>query len=142
MRVLLVLLVSLGACVCPPGLAPEASAPASAQVQTLPDAVRASAVVIGDGDGSVVIVSMTAGQAIGIDPDRPARLRLGGGWVEAAVSEAPSARRDGDQMRTTASYRVKPQAAGVLARGGDVLMQLSVGGVWHEVTARRADVLE
>lgn len=115
--------------------------PASAET-VLPDQTEATISVIGDGDGAVVFVSVTADEAVEIDSGRPAQLQVGERWREVPAVDPPTTQRIDGRVRTSTSYRVSPDAARLLARGGDVRMKLSIGGMWRTVTARRIDVLE
>ena len=141
MRFLLLLSLFVGACACPPRLAPD-EAGGSASATAVPEEMDATISVIGEGDGAVAFISVTADRPVWIDAERPARLRMGEHWVEVAPLEPPAARRTEDRVRTSASYRVRPELARFLARGGDVDVQLSVGGTWQTVTAERSDMLE
>lgn len=136
MRSLLSLLFLLGACAPTVPQAPDASTAMASEDAT------AELAVIGDGDGAVVLLSVTDHSAVALDAERPARLMIGGKRIDAAMLDAPSMRQIGDQTATGASYRIGAEAASELARGGDVDVELSIGGTYRSFRASRADILQ
>lgn len=135
-------LLLLSACV---PLAPsdaDATADGGAPDAAVLDDAAVELGVIGTADGgAVVVVSVTASGTVALDPDRPARLTVDGRTVEASPTGPPTTRQLDGRTVAGASFRVDAATAQALARGGDVPVELSVGGAYRSFQARRSDML-